>query len=55
MRLEPLYESWAKFDPVFEKVSHRFTGVRMLRQDPTENIFSFICSSNNNITRSNGH
>ena len=52
--LGPLYESWATVDPVFKDISKRFTGVRMLRQDPVENIFSFICSSNNNIQRISG-
>ena len=51
VELEPLYEKWSSADPVFKSISKRYTGVRMLRQEPTENIISFICSSNNNITR----
>lgn len=46
-----LYDQWSKSDPIFEEASKKFAGVRMLRQDPIENIFTFICSSNNNITR----
>ncbi|XKL67428.1 hypothetical protein PGB90_002919 [Kerria lacca] len=49
--LSNLYGKWAKCDPIFENVAKKFTGVRMLKQDPIENIFTFICSSNNNITR----
>ena len=49
--LVPLYKSWAASDSVFEDVATTFSGVRMLRQDPVENLFSFICSSNNNIQR----
>ncbi len=49
--LGPLYKEWAKSDPIFKKISETFPGVRMLRQDPVENVFSFICSSNNNIER----
>ena len=52
--LEPLYQKWSKNDPFFEKISEDFGGVRILRQDPVENLFSFICSANNNIQRISG-
>ena len=51
VKLKDLYETWCLRDPSFKKVSEVFSGVRILRQDPTENLFSFICSSNNNISR----
>lgn len=51
VKLKPLYKRWAESDPVFERISQTFSGVRILRQDPTENLFAFICSSNNNIQR----
>ncbi|KAI0672987.1 DNA glycosylase [Trametes maxima] len=46
-----LYKQWSTMDPVFHRLRDRFEGIRMLRQDPFENLISFICSSNNNITR----
>ncbi|TCD66017.1 8-oxoguanine glycosylase ogg1 [Steccherinum ochraceum] len=46
-----LYSQWSKLDPVFHKLKDRFEGIRVLRQDPFECLLSFICSSNNNITR----
>lgn len=49
--LKQHYAQWAKKDPHFEKAAEKFTGVRILCQDPVENLFSFICSSNNNIPR----
>ena len=49
--LVKFYDEWAHVDPVFKDISVKFSGVRMLRQDPVENIFAFICSSNNNIQR----
>ncbi|KAI0041126.1 N-glycosylase/DNA lyase, partial [Auriscalpium vulgare] len=46
-----LYAEWAHKDAVFARLRTRFEGIRMLRQDPWENLVSFICSSNNNISR----
>ncbi|PIL24206.1 hypothetical protein GSI_13959 [Ganoderma sinense ZZ0214-1] len=46
-----LYRQWSATDPVFNRIQDRFEGIRMLRQDPFENLISFICSSNNNISR----
>ncbi|CAE6426064.1 unnamed protein product [Rhizoctonia solani] len=42
--LEALYADWGKRDPVFQKVAPRFVGIRILRQDPWENL-------NNHISR----
>lgn len=53
--LEKLYKEWSEKDAKFkEKVnsySNVLSGIRVLRIDPVENLFSFICSSNNNIQR----
>lgn len=49
--LVKLYDQWSDRDQVFNKLRSRFSGIRMLRQDPWENLVSFICSSNNNIPR----
>jgi N-glycosylase/DNA lyase len=50
--LVDLYAQWSSRDPNFKRVCVDFPGVRMMRQEPVENVFSFICSSNNNIERS---
>ena len=49
--LTALYKRWGSDDANFRRVAADFGGVRILRQDPVENLFSFICSSNNNISR----
>ena len=36
-----LYNEWSEKDPVFAKLRGRFEGIRMLRQDPWENLISF--------------
>ena len=49
--MSDLYIGWAK-DAHFKKITGgAFNGVRMLKQDPVEVIFQFICSQNNNIKR----
>ena len=52
--LSQLYQTWSDNDSIFEKLSNTYQGVRILRQDPVENLFSFICSANNNISRISG-
>lgn len=46
-----LYEKWKDNDSNFKNLPLKFIGIRILRQDPVENLFSFICSQNNNIAR----
>ncbi|XP_060983978.1 N-glycosylase/DNA lyase isoform X6 [Dama dama] len=52
--LAPLYQHWSSVDPHFQEVAQKFKGVRLLQLDPIECLFSFICSSNNNIARITG-
>ncbi|ROJ66264.1 N-glycosylase/DNA lyase [Anabarilius grahami] len=54
VKLGDLYRNWSTADPHFKHTANIFTGVRLLRQDPVECLFSFICSSNNHISRIQG-
>ncbi|RMZ98250.1 N-glycosylase DNA lyase [Brachionus plicatilis] len=53
--LGDLYRNWSQKDANFckriEQYGNVLNGIRVLRLDPVENLFSFICSSNNNIKR----
>ncbi|XP_054464834.1 N-glycosylase/DNA lyase-like [Anoplopoma fimbria] len=49
-----LYNKWGAADPHFQHIAGNFTGVRMLRQDPTECLFSIICTPNNKLSRVHG-
>ncbi|KAI8884732.1 DNA glycosylase [Backusella circina FSU 941] len=49
--LQSHYDRWSSIDLNFKKKATRIRGIRVLRQEPWENLISFICSSNNNITR----
>lgn len=37
-----LYEEWSNRDPVFNNLRSRFSGIRMLRQEPWENLVSYV-------------
>jgi N-glycosylase/DNA lyase len=50
-KLKPLYNDWSNSDIRLGKIAKCIPGVRIIRQDPIECLFSFICSSNNNIPR----
>lgn len=47
--LESHLESWTLNDPNFASILPQ--GIRILSQEPWETLISFICSSNNNISR----
>lgn len=49
--LEKCYAEWSAKDPFFKRAAEQFYGIRILKQDVTENLFSFICSQNNHISR----
>lgn len=51
VKLAEYYKSWAEKDSLFKSCCEQFYGIRMLNQEPVENLFSFICSQNNHISR----
>lgn len=46
-----LYDTWVTTDDRMASIIRSLPGLRLVRQDPVECLFSFICSSNNNIQR----
>lgn len=52
--LEKLYEEFAMADVRFADVAPFLVGARLLRQNPLECLYQFICSSNNHIQRISG-
>lgn len=40
--LQKLYDEWSSRDPVFSNLRHRFSGIRILRQDPFECLLSCV-------------
>ena len=50
VRLSDLVHRWSEADERFRSQQIP-AGIRVLAQDPLENLISFICSSNNNVQR----
>ncbi|KAL3119952.1 hypothetical protein niasHT_007080 [Heterodera trifolii] len=55
VKLEQLYKSWSSRDKHFARFlterGEMLQGIRILRQEPVETLFAFICSANNNVPR----
>jgi N-glycosylase/DNA lyase len=49
--IEPPFQEWCNVMPRMKLIEPLLRGVRLIRQDPVECLFAFICSSNNNILR----
>lgn len=47
----PLYAAWTQSSDSMAQLIQSLPGHRLVRQDPVECLFAFICSSNNNIQR----
>jgi len=53
--LQELYRTWSERDPIFNGLQDRFSGIRILRQDPWENLISYVISFRNLLSCGDNH
>ncbi|HUV05794.1 MAG TPA: DNA glycosylase [Armatimonadota bacterium] len=51
IRLESLYDDFARADGHVVEAVERFKGLRVLRQEPEETLLSYVCSAANSVPR----
>ena len=51
MALQSVYEAWRAADPYLGSLTEKFSGLRLVLQEPEECLLSFICSTANFIPR----
>ncbi len=49
--LERLYDEWIVAEPRIAPILERFAGLRILRQDPIEAVFTFLCACCNTMSK----
>lgn len=49
--INAIYAHLSRSDPHVAELVERFSGLRLVRQDPTETILSFVCSTANSVPR----
>ena len=49
--LEKLYDEWIAAEPRIAPILERFAGLRILRQDPIETVFTFLCACCNTMSK----
>ena len=49
--IQAIYHQLSESDPYLKDIIERFSGLRLVRQDPKETLLSFVCSTANSVPR----